>query len=80
MNKLSRLRIRAKLPTVQAAATKLACSRVHLLKIESGRAGASDALVACMSATYGIPEELVRVAMLKDRIAFHKRALKESRA
>ena len=66
-NPLAKIRQAGGFATAQAAADKLGCSRVHLLNVERGRAGASWDLISKMMAAYGATETQIRVAVRKSR-------------
>lgn len=74
-NPLARIRIEAGFDTAQVAATALDISRVHLLNVERGRAGASPRLISSMASAYGVEPQLIIDAIRHSRRDLLKRMM-----
>lgn len=79
VNPLAEIRIAAGFRTVEEARLKLKCSRFHLLNVERGRCGASEALIGRMSQAYGVEPALVRETIRRSRQDLLERQVKALR-
>lgn len=66
-SRLAKMRLAARLNTVEAAADRLGCSKEHLTNVELGHSPVSWALIAGMMALYDKSEDAIRFAAVQDR-------------
>ena len=78
-SRLATLRLRAGYSTAQAGADALGISRAHLLNIERGATGPSEALLARMAATYKVALEVVATAVARARYEMAERVMESQR-
>lgn len=70
---LSKIRVAAGFRFATDAAGRLECSRVHLLNVERGATGASDALINRMATLYRVAPETVGEAIQNARRDYLRR-------
>ena len=75
-SRLGQVRFDSGFTSIEAAAKKLGCSRIHLAEIERGAGAPSNELLHKMCRLYhSFPGKLL-AAMLEDQRDYHKRAQK----
>jgi transcriptional regulator with XRE-family HTH domain len=79
LNPLAAMRAVAGFKNAQDVGARLGCTRQHILSVERGRVGASDALIGKMAALYGIPEPDIREAIRTAQLRLSQRRVEALR-